>query len=257
MLNNKGFSNILVISIILVLLGVGGYFGYSYLNKPKAVTITKLNQNKQETSKTPEVKKPTEEYLSVDNEYNLYVNNELGLSIKLPKYVSYGYFDCQKNKNECEKFRKYLVLRQIKGTTKLGIYYKKDGVEKEFFDGYFGDMVKEPTLNFFNLKNQSEIESNIKQLFGAGCKVEKIILSKNGNYKTPVVTGSPNTCNFLLGVAIVNINKSETKMLISNFTGGQNFMFTADFKDSKSEEDTYKVYDSEFSDNIIFTTEVK
>jgi hypothetical protein len=33
MLNNKGFSNILVISIVLVLLGVGGYFTYNYLQK--------------------------------------------------------------------------------------------------------------------------------------------------------------------------------------------------------------------------------
>jgi len=52
MLNNKGFSNILVISLVLVLLGVGGYFGYSYylsLKPSKIVEEKKIVENKQET----------------------------------------------------------------------------------------------------------------------------------------------------------------------------------------------------------------
>jgi hypothetical protein len=47
MLNNKGFSNILVISIVLVLIGIGGYFGYSYLQKPSTL-ITETYKSNQE-----------------------------------------------------------------------------------------------------------------------------------------------------------------------------------------------------------------
>ena len=51
MLNNKGFSNILVISIVLVLLGVGGYFGYMYIKKSPAPIKNEL------TTTLPESKK--------------------------------------------------------------------------------------------------------------------------------------------------------------------------------------------------------
>jgi len=46
MKNNHGFSNILVISILLILLFVGGYFGYSYLSKPN-------NTNRIQSENTP------------------------------------------------------------------------------------------------------------------------------------------------------------------------------------------------------------
>jgi len=45
MKNNHGFSNILVISIAIVLLGVGGYFGYSYYKKPIEQSQNKLEKN--------------------------------------------------------------------------------------------------------------------------------------------------------------------------------------------------------------------
>lgn len=229
---------------------VGGYFGNAYLQRTKSVSNFEANENNKVIT-SPDLEKTAEEYSSIYNEYNLYTNNELGFSIKLPKYTSEGYFECQKNKNDCEKFRKYLITKQIEGTNKLGFYSKKDGVEKEYFDGYFGDAVKEPTLNFYNIKNQSDIEANIKQLFGQSCKVDKIISSKNGKYKTPVVSGSPETCRFIGGLVIVNINKTETKMLISNFNAGQNVMFPTDLRDtSNTERESYKFYDFEFSDNI-------
>ena len=43
MKNNHGFSNILVTSIALVLLGVGGYFGYNYFQNPE--TTKSIAQN--------------------------------------------------------------------------------------------------------------------------------------------------------------------------------------------------------------------
>ena len=46
-LNNKGFSNILVISLVLVLLVVGGYFGFSYFKKPEVSNSTSENTETQ------------------------------------------------------------------------------------------------------------------------------------------------------------------------------------------------------------------
>jgi len=45
MQNNKGFSNILVISIVLVLLGVGGYFGYMYIKKSSAPILNEPTES--------------------------------------------------------------------------------------------------------------------------------------------------------------------------------------------------------------------
>jgi hypothetical protein len=47
MQNNKGFSNILVISLVLILMGVGGYFGFSYFKKPEVSKSTSENTETQ------------------------------------------------------------------------------------------------------------------------------------------------------------------------------------------------------------------
>jgi len=53
MKNNQGFSNILVISLVLFLLGVGGYFGYSYYKNPVEQSQNKIekNESQENTSK--------------------------------------------------------------------------------------------------------------------------------------------------------------------------------------------------------------
>ena len=54
MLNNKEFSNILLISLILVLVGVGGYFGYSYYKKPQISKTTSQSTPTQPAPTKPE-----------------------------------------------------------------------------------------------------------------------------------------------------------------------------------------------------------
>jgi hypothetical protein len=67
--NNKGFSNILIISIALILLGVGGYFGYMYTKKSQAPIVNELTTSQPESKKTQdEVNKPSEiEFTGIDN----------------------------------------------------------------------------------------------------------------------------------------------------------------------------------------------
>ncbi len=82
MLNNKGFSNILVISIVLVLLAVGGYFGYMYTKKSPAPILNELT----ETQPQPITKKslPTDQELidSIRKDLNLDMNEEVVIQYK-------------------------------------------------------------------------------------------------------------------------------------------------------------------------------
>jgi hypothetical protein len=83
MLNNKGFSNILVISIFLVLLGVGGYFGYMYTKKSPAPI---KNEPTMTTQPQPVTKKslPTDQELidSIRKDLSLDMNEEINIQYK-------------------------------------------------------------------------------------------------------------------------------------------------------------------------------
>jgi hypothetical protein len=70
MFNNKGFSNILLISIILILLVAGGYFGYNYLYYPSNTALISSQENTSVTQqiKNEDSKNPQEmEFKGIDN----------------------------------------------------------------------------------------------------------------------------------------------------------------------------------------------
>lgn len=85
MINNKGISNILVISIVLVLLGVGGYFGYTYTKKSQAP----INNEPTTTQSLPIAKKP----LPTDQELIDSIRNDLQLSKEDEITINYKDFD--------------------------------------------------------------------------------------------------------------------------------------------------------------------
>jgi len=103
MKNNHGFSNILVISIGLVLLGVGGYFGFKYFqntdNKPAPI-------KKEITKFKPTISDKGTYFEVIDS------NSSKKISIKLPKNIvfdtSYSYGEAvnkdTKKVNEIEKY---------------------------------------------------------------------------------------------------------------------------------------------------------
>ena len=95
MKNNHGFSNILVISIALVLLGIGGYFGFKYFqntdNKPAPVKI-------EITKFKPTISDKGTYFEIIDS------NSSKKISIKLPKNVNLD--------------TTYLYEREIKADTK-------------------------------------------------------------------------------------------------------------------------------------------
>ena len=101
--SNKGFSNILVISFVLILLVVGGYFGFKYFQS----TDNKLAPVKKEITKF----KPT--ISDIGEYYELVDSNSINkISIKLPKSIvfdtSYYYGEAVnkdiKKVNEIEKY---------------------------------------------------------------------------------------------------------------------------------------------------------
>jgi hypothetical protein len=88
-LDNNGFSNFLVISIALALLCIGGYFGYSYLQKPEATKSVSENTE----SKSAQVKKEITAFKPTISEKDTYFelidsNSSKKISIKLPKNVN-------------------------------------------------------------------------------------------------------------------------------------------------------------------------
>jgi hypothetical protein len=81
MLNNKGFSNILVISLVVILLGVGGYFGYTYINKPNPPKINSQNVTPQTQPVQPVAPKTENDNLKYLKAAK--INSDLGLSGQL------------------------------------------------------------------------------------------------------------------------------------------------------------------------------
>jgi len=81
MLINKGFSNILIISILLILLVVGGYFGYNYFTKATENRLTKSQANIQDKTATisfvnERFYKCGEEGINLSQYYDIELNNK-------------------------------------------------------------------------------------------------------------------------------------------------------------------------------------
>lgn len=89
MKTNHGFSNILVISITLFLLGVGGYFGFNYFQNPEITKSVPQNTD----IKTVPVKKEITKFKPTITDKDTYFevidsNSSKKISIKLPKNVN-------------------------------------------------------------------------------------------------------------------------------------------------------------------------
>jgi hypothetical protein len=227
-LDNKGFSNILVISLVLVMLGIAGYFAYPYLSTRK--------------TPTPTPNQPIEEMVSLDEEYQLYKNNDLGFSIKIPKYLNYN-FECTKNKEACIKSREYFSLKQLPGTNKVFLQSSKQKEE-------FGPNIMYFSIYKFNSKE--DLQMIIKSLYGNGCLIEKIEFSKNGNYKELTVKEDIMNCTWQEGVK-TNINLAENKMIIITWSQQSVVLMNTEIiVNTDPNEFQYKVYDGEIMDGVTF-----
>jgi hypothetical protein len=229
-LDNDGFSNILIISLILVMLGIAGYFAYPYLSKRNTPTsISTPNQ-------------PIEEMVSLDEEYQLYKNNDLGFSIKIPKYLNYN-SDCYKDKEACINSREYFSLKQLPGTNKV---FLQSSNQKEEFG---------PNIMYFSIykfNSKEDLQMIIKSLYGNGCLIEKIETSENGNYKELKIKGDIMNCSWWEGVK-TNINLAENKIII--ITWSQQavvLMNTEIIVNTDPNTFQYKYYDGEIMDGVTF-----
>jgi hypothetical protein len=230
MQNNKGISNILVISIVLVLLGIAGYFAYPYLYKRNTPT----------SISTPS--QPIEEMVSLNEEYQLYKNNDLGFSIKIPKYLNYN-FECTKNKEACIKSREYFSLKQLPGTNKVFLQSSKQKEE-------FGPNIMYFSIYKFNSKE--DLQMIIKSLYGNGCLFEKIEFSKNGNYKELTVKEDIMNCTWQEGVK-TNINLAENKMIIITWSQQSVLLMNTEIiVNTNPKTFQYKYYDGEILDGVTF-----
>ena len=229
MQNNKGFSNILVISIVLVLLCVGGYFSYPYLSTRNTPTST------------PTPNQPIEEMVNLDEEYQLYKNNDLGFSIKIPKYLNTN-FECTKDKEACIKSREYFSLKQFPGTNK--VFLQSNNQKEEFGPNLY--------FSIYKFNSKEDLQIIIKSLYGNGCLIEKIETSKNGKYKELTVKGDIMNCTWQEGVK-TNINLAENKMIIITWSQQSVVLMNTEIivnTDPKTFQ--YKYYDGEIMDGVTF-----
>ena len=84
MKNNHGFSNILVISIALLLIGVGGYFGFKYFQNPETTKSIAQNTDNKSAPVKKEITKFKPTISDIGEYYELVDSNSINkISIKL------------------------------------------------------------------------------------------------------------------------------------------------------------------------------
>ena len=218
-----------------------------------------------------------EETISLDDEYQLYKNYELGFSIKFPKVTNRGniYCDvCNSNGTNCNNFDNPMSIAQIPNTNKILVDLKFD-VTNESINNKNTCNIREYSskdnkanagfYNVFSFKNREELQNIVRDLYGKNCNIEKLTLSENGKYKKLVIKNAPSDsfCNFNSGKVFNNINLDENRIIIST-TGYQQGLFPnvnkfVNVKNDFTGEDMKqtKYYDGEMIDSVIFFEPIK
>jgi len=170
---------LLLIILFLVLISIGVVLFCC----PEKESISSFKN--EETNKY--VKKPID-----TSDWNEYVNNQLGFSIKIPSSV----FAIGCEKDRMEPLR---IVQDNNAIYVLEDYYKYDNqgncvkssyslekIRKEFNE-YSGEAYYSPYLGWRilinNIEDEDDILKYVKESFGSGCSIENKKLQDDGNYK--------------------------------------------------------------------------
>jgi len=214
---------ILPILIIIILLGVAGYFAYQNyqlrwgnLNVPLVVPTSTskfpITDSDSDTANDSEVKQSTLE--EIDNIWNLYTNRKFGFSIKIPKKSDYWVGGCTweagGNSPGKEKFSASVGVNEDENSVYISHEYMSMYTRKNNEDGTVDVSCKIVPTTLEELKkqrqtyqilvgyaeNDQDLESFIQSRFGDACGVgEKTITDKEGvlNVRVKMDGDSPAT----------------------------------------------------------------
>lgn len=201
---------------------------------------------------------PAEELVSINDEYQLYKNNNLGVSIKIPKTLNSCVMNIKTdefvyNKEICDKFRVNFSLKQILGTNKLSFVFDKPTLNTD--SEYFEEALGGKTLEVLKFNSRQEL-INYLDNFDKNCKVQGFTKSEKGN-KTPIMHEpevAEYECPFNMVRKWIHINDEENKMII--FSGWSTAVYLVNseiqIKNAGPNELNIKSYDLDFMDNVTF-----
>lgn len=210
---------------------------------------------------------PAEELVSINDEYQLYKNNNLGVSIKIPKTLNSCVMNIKTdefvyNKEVCDKYQVKFSLKQILGTNKIAFVFGKpsENTDSEFFENALGGK----TLEVFSSKD--EIVTTLKSRYGNECNVGGFEKSSNGKYKLPVMTdpkitnpqydGKGVECPWTMVRKWVNVSEDESRMIIFSHWNTSEFLINSELKVTSGPVRDFrkdlKIYDQELMDNVTF-----
>ena len=199
MLNNKGFSNFLIIFLVLVLLGVGGYFGYSYYKSSKEDIGNKIISQNNLTTIRFVMKERSEKCEDID--------------------ILITYYDIELNKNNEKKIIGELSVNDKVYIYKNKVFYTSENLSNKTFSIFSIDSNLNPAklkeYKFDGINNSSGIFIDESLIF---------ILNKDKLSKLDLVKLTEQT-----------VNLSDTFDL-SNQVKGREFAIKESRKKSKCDE---------------------